>query len=108
MLAQLSRSAVASSLPIPGAETFGRETSAWRVALVAPPGLFRDGFAHLIATFVAEFASSVTTASRTSSRARLGSACSRSTPAHQSSGAERQTRSAARALRRRADRRGDP
>jgi DNA-binding NarL/FixJ family response regulator len=54
MLAQLSRSAVASSPPIHDAETFGRETSPWRVALVAPPGLFRDGFAHLIATCVAE------------------------------------------------------
>jgi DNA-binding NarL/FixJ family response regulator len=54
MLAQLSRSAVASSLPIPGAETFGRETSPWRVALVAPPGLFRDGFARLIVTWIAE------------------------------------------------------
>ncbi len=54
MLAQLSRPAVASSPPIHDAETFGRETSPWRVALVAPPGLFRDGFAHLIATCVAE------------------------------------------------------
>ncbi len=54
MLAQLSRPAVAHSPPIQGADTFGRETSSWRVALVAPPGLFRDGFAHLIATCVAE------------------------------------------------------
>ena len=54
MLAQLSRSAVASSHPIQGEDAFGRETSPWRAALVAPPGLFRDGFAHLIATCVAE------------------------------------------------------
>ncbi|MGA2492490.1 MAG: response regulator transcription factor [Roseiarcus sp.] len=54
MLAQLARSAVASSHPIHGEDTFGRETSSWRVALVAPPGLFRDGFAHLIATCVAD------------------------------------------------------
>ena len=54
MLAQLSRPAVAHSPPIQGTDTFGREASPWRVALVAPPGLFRDGFARLIATCVAE------------------------------------------------------
>jgi len=53
MLAQLSRSAVAHSPPIQGPNTFAGETPLWRVALVAPPGLFRDGFAHLIATCVA-------------------------------------------------------
>ncbi len=55
MLAQLSRPAVAHPHPIPGADTFGCETSPWRVALVAPPGLFRDSFARFIATCVAEF-----------------------------------------------------
>ena len=54
MLAQLSRPAVAHAPPIQGADTFAGETSPWRVALVAPPGLFRDGFARLIATCVAE------------------------------------------------------
>jgi DNA-binding NarL/FixJ family response regulator len=54
MLAQLSRPPFDPSPPFHGADTFGRETSPWRVALVAPPGLFRDGFAHLIATYVAE------------------------------------------------------
>jgi DNA-binding NarL/FixJ family response regulator len=53
MLAQLSRPAVAHAPPIQGADTFAGETSPWRVALVAPPGLFRDGFARLIATCVA-------------------------------------------------------
>jgi DNA-binding NarL/FixJ family response regulator len=54
MLAQPSRPAVTPSHPIQGAEAFGREASPWRAALVAPRGLFRDGFAHLIATCVAE------------------------------------------------------
>lgn len=54
MLAQISTPALARSPPIPSAETLARETSPWRVALVAPPGLFRDGFARLIATCVAE------------------------------------------------------
>jgi DNA-binding NarL/FixJ family response regulator len=55
MLAQLSRPAVDHLHPIPGADMFGCETSPWRVALVAPPGLFRDSFARFIATCVAEF-----------------------------------------------------
>ena len=54
MLAHLSRSAVTPSHPIQGGDPFGRDASAWRTALIAPPGLFRDGFAHLIATCVAE------------------------------------------------------
>jgi DNA-binding NarL/FixJ family response regulator len=54
MLAQLSRSAVAPSHPIQAGNTLGCDDSAWRVALIAPPGLFRDGFAHLIAACVAE------------------------------------------------------
>ena len=54
MLAQLARFAVAPSYSIHGEDTFGRGTSSWRLALVAPPGLFRDGFAHLIATCVAD------------------------------------------------------
>jgi len=54
MLAQLSRPAVAHPHPTPGADTFECETSSWRVALVAPPGLFRDGLARVITTCVAE------------------------------------------------------
>ena len=54
MLAQFSIPAFDPSHPFHGAETLGCATSPRRVALVAPPGLFRDGFAHLIATCVAE------------------------------------------------------
>ncbi len=54
MLAQLSRPAFDPSPPFHGAETLGRETSPQRVALVAPSGLFRDGFAHLVATCIVE------------------------------------------------------
>jgi DNA-binding NarL/FixJ family response regulator len=55
MLAQLASSDVALSHPIHNEDTFGREASFWRAVLVAPPGLFRDCFAHLLATCVAEF-----------------------------------------------------
>ena len=54
MLAQFSIPAFDPSHPFHGAETLGCATSPRRVALVAPPGLFRDSFAHLIATCVAE------------------------------------------------------
>jgi DNA-binding NarL/FixJ family response regulator len=53
MLAQLSKSAVGPQ-PIYGDDTFGPGMLPWRAALVAPPGLFRDGFARLIAICVAE------------------------------------------------------
>jgi DNA-binding NarL/FixJ family response regulator len=54
MLAQLSRFAAAHSPPIQGGDTSGCETLPCRAVLVAPSGLFRDGFAHLIATCIAE------------------------------------------------------
>jgi DNA-binding NarL/FixJ family response regulator len=54
MLGQLFRTTVANPPPIEDAETHGFEPPPWRAALVAPHGLFRDGFAHLIATEVAE------------------------------------------------------
>ena len=54
IVAQLLRPTVVRSPLIQGADAFGREAPPLRVALVAPPGLFRDGFAHLIATYVSE------------------------------------------------------
>jgi DNA-binding NarL/FixJ family response regulator len=53
MLAQLSKSA-AGPQAIYNEDTFGSQILPWRAALVAPPGLFRDGFARLIATCVPE------------------------------------------------------
>jgi DNA-binding NarL/FixJ family response regulator len=54
MLGQLFTTAVADPPPIEDAETHGRGPPPWRTTLVAPPGLFREAFAHLIATEVAE------------------------------------------------------
>jgi DNA-binding CsgD family transcriptional regulator len=54
MLALLSKSAAALSPPTRSAEPLGCGTSIDRAALVAPPGLFRDGFAHLIASRLAD------------------------------------------------------
>jgi DNA-binding NarL/FixJ family response regulator len=50
MLAQFSKPTSARPPSIRSAGTTECETGPERVALVAPPGLFRDGFAHLIAS----------------------------------------------------------
>jgi DNA-binding NarL/FixJ family response regulator len=50
MLALLSKPVAAPSPPTQNAEPLGCATAIDRAALVAPPGLFRDGFAYLIAS----------------------------------------------------------
>jgi DNA-binding NarL/FixJ family response regulator len=54
MLALFSNPAAAASPPTRSAEPSGCATAIDRAALVAPPGLFRDGFAHLIASRLAD------------------------------------------------------